>query len=144
MMQKLQSSLAASVADMRAAKTATTKAKRIVREDCDRSMSSDESEGARRKMPCLYVLYAVLYVGELDPPEIRSWTDILAIPAIPDDCHNLRCEARFDCNLAWNKISPPAEAMSTGNSAWSRISLRGANSQQRTDKLSPWGYQYRQ
>jgi hypothetical protein len=51
-------------------------------------------------MPCLYVLYAVLYVGELNPPEIRSRTNMLAIP---DDCHDLRCEARSIGNLAWNK-----------------------------------------
>jgi hypothetical protein len=42
-------------------------------------------------MPCLYVLYTILYVGELNPPEIRSRTEILAIPG---DCHDLRCEAR--------------------------------------------------
>lgn len=50
----LQPAMAASVADIKAATTATTKTKRIVCEDV-----------------MLYVLYAVLYVGELSPPEIH-------------------------------------------------------------------------
>lgn len=50
----LQPAMAASVADIKAATTATTKTKRIVCEDV-----------------MLCVLYAVLYVGELSPPEIH-------------------------------------------------------------------------
>jgi hypothetical protein len=72
-------------------------------------MSSDKTEGVSRIMPCLYVLYAVLYVGKLNPPEIRFRTDT---PAILDDCHDLRCKARSTGNLAWSKKSLSAEARS--------------------------------
>jgi hypothetical protein len=113
-------------------------------------MSSDETEGVSRMMPCLYVLYAVLYVGKLNPPEIRFRTDT---PVILDDCHGLRCEARSIGNLAWNEKSPSAEARSmpailppdkiypvTYEATGTKISPCEANSQRRTDELGPGSY----
>jgi hypothetical protein len=80
-----QLSLTASVADIdvaKAAATASTKGKRIVREDV--TMSLDKSEG--KDALHLYVLKTALYgdVGEPSLSEIPVWTDV---PAIPANCH---------------------------------------------------------
>ncbi|KAG2746794.1 hypothetical protein P692DRAFT_20835522 [Suillus brevipes Sb2] len=104
--QSLQPSLAASVADIKAATTAATRTKRIVREDDDA------------------LLYAVLYVGEPSSPEIHFQTrpshssrlvglihPLSSISSLPS-CRSFHSSAAFRCPP--HMFKPPLVAVGIG------------------------------